>query len=281
MCKWMCWLPCANPCDRLCLTQIVEKTHIHASSPFTALSFHTRWRWVRTHTGALGPRGNDNIDMLMCANDVVISWRVQMEREINTDATGNKVWVHRHMWVCEWVRCVGDSCDVCWMEDCGEDGGCVCQACLLLPFPLKLWPPPPAEHPTGRRADPREWLSDSVNAYLLCLCPVFQMNWAHLWIFLRTASSIWISAEWEHMPVPCGSANVTSSHSFDSTLCYFIAIVAVYTKEHVRFYHLAIQPHAFTSLHHVHPHTQAYTHSSSSEISLSPMLNVLKKDNKE
>lgn len=41
----------------------------------------------------------------MCANDVVISRRVQMEREINTDATGNEVWVHRHM--CVWARRVG------------------------------------------------------------------------------------------------------------------------------------------------------------------------------
>lgn len=69
-------------------------------------------------------------------------------------------------------------------------------------------------------------------------------------------------------------------HPFDSTPCHLIATTAVHAEEPARFYHWAVQPHAFTGLHHEHPHMQAYTHSSSNEISPSPMLSVLKEHNR-
>lgn len=104
--------------------QIVEKPiftlHSH-SQLFSHTHTHTHRRRVGTHTGTLGHWGNDNKDMLMCANDVVISWRVQMEREINTDATGSEVWVHWH--VC--VRLGGGRCVYC-MDGCWDSCACMC-----------------------------------------------------------------------------------------------------------------------------------------------------------
>lgn len=60
--------------------------------------------------------------MLMCANDVVISRRVQMERDINTDATGNEVWVHRHLCACVSEMHGGDAAMSYCVEHCREEG---------------------------------------------------------------------------------------------------------------------------------------------------------------
>lgn len=83
--------------------QKTQKSHpilIHSSffffpictAPHTPTHAHTQ---IYTHPYAqvrgLWDTGNDNRGMLICANDAVISWRVQMEREINNGATGNEV----------------------------------------------------------------------------------------------------------------------------------------------------------------------------------------------
>lgn len=107
--------------------------------------------------------------MLMCANDVVISRRVQMERDINTDATGNEVWVHRHLCACVSEMHGGMLlCLTVW--NTVEKKGLRDSYFLTPPHPT---PPPsspgtltPFARPTGRHTDPQS----------VFVCPASQMN---------------------------------------------------------------------------------------------------------
>lgn len=151
---------------------------------------------------------------------------------------------------------------------------------LATPLPLELWPPLPTEHPTGRHTDPREKRSVFVDVYLCVLLPQINSN---TFVYFPLDSVLRLNFSWPKNM--CESQVVlflsqAHLHPFDPMPCYLIATRAVYSEEPARFYHLAVQPHAFTSLHHEHPHMQAYTHSSSNEISLSPMLSVLQEHKK-
>ena len=216
MCKWMCWLTHTHPCDRFKLLKNPYSRFIPIHSSFhTHTHTHTHRRRVGTHTGTLGHWGNDNKDMLMCANDVVISWRVQMEREINTDATGSEVWVHWHVCAC-----------VCWRWSmCLLYGRLLRQLCVHVcvtpgfhqtPLPLELWPPPPAQHPTGRRANP------GGAGECVCVCvsqmsrTVFFCLFFFVCVFLWTAlCSIWIFS-WvktrAHNKLSCSCHKLTYIH---------------------------------------------------------------------
>ena len=153
------------------------------------------------------------------------------------------------------------------------------------PLPLELWPPPAAKHPTGRRADP------GGAGECVCVCVSRFSNEPNpFFFFFRVCVFFPLDSTVLHLNFQLTKNTCTQQvvllmsqahlHPFDSTPCHLIATTAVRAEEPARFYHLAVQPHAFTGLHHEHPHMQAYTHSSSNEISPSPMLSVLKEHNR-
>lgn len=194
------------------------KSLIHASSPFTALSLYT-------HIYAQGHWGNDNRDMLMCANDVVISWRVQMEREINTNATGNEVCVYHHMCMRMSVGCDmrGGRYDYC-MEDwsmrrdvwrlCILMSVCVSLSCLRPPWTLTSF--------STRCASHRKTLWPPPESGQVCICPASQMSWTHFFffcIFFWAACGVCccFSRKGEPQIVPLVSQ--LHLHLSDSTVC--------------------------------------------------------------
>lgn len=178
-------------CDRLkSLKKPTFTLHPHSQLlPFTHThkSMHIHWD--------SGHWGNDNKDMLMCANDVVISWRVQMEREINTEATGNEVWVHWHVCVCEWDVLEEVAVCVCVCVEDSEEGR-ETHECVSLPpfqphFPLNFDLLRLLSIPQEDTHSPREWMSVCMRM-CICMCCFpnknnflesalhqFPVNWKH------------------------------------------------------------------------------------------------------
>lgn len=128
----------------------------------------------------------------MCANDVVISRRVQMGRDINTDATGSEVWTHRHLCVCVSEMHGGTLlCLTVW--NTVEKKGL--QDSYLLTHPT-----PPPRFPwnfdlLGWSHRKTHWPPERGGA---CLC-VLLPKWTHLCIFFRTVTSKFQLTKWKHV----------------------------------------------------------------------------------
>lgn len=195
-------------------TQMVEKHPKFALQPHSQLNLFTR-----TCTETKGHWGNHNKDMLMCANDVVISQRVQMEWEINTDATGNEEWVHWLSYVCVCV-CVSVMCwrrllQYIYCSSCREEG-----------WSMNLHFTPALAKPTS----PRTLTSTACGASLRktdwpwregeyvwgCLGPAFQINLiAYLYFPLESeVAPFEFQLTKKHVWVRSCAAPVTSPRTF-------------------------------------------------------------------
>lgn len=164
-----------------------------------------------------------------------------MEREIDNEATGNEVWVHWYMRV--HFKCVLNGW--CYSMYGMAQGIRVIYTCAYhchhLPALGELTFLPPQEGTlTSERGKACLWMCicwSRVNHKFSCSC--HKLSCIHLTPYL-IATTTWMCVRWRACSL------------------------------------FSLEPHAFTSLHHQHPHIQAYAHFSSNERGLSPLLNVFK-----